>query len=160
MIKLLEDLVPYSTTSGVIINENLEKDLTYGPDLYDKNGSGVSADAAASNAVVTLVDRLGNLHSKDSIVYGYYDTYSSQYLILSAGVAEGKILKGNYVGSWDKNQSKIVNLITVSSSSGNRVNVINKLKDIVPISTSSETGICYITNIGGNVFELISAECV
>ena len=160
VIKLLEDLVPYSTTSGVIINENLEKDLTYGPDLYDKNGSGVSADAAASNAVVTLVDRLGNLHSKDSIVYGYYDTYSSQYLILSAGVAEGKILKGNYVGSWDKNQSKIVNLITVSSSSGNRVNVINKLKDIVPISTSSETGICYITNIGGNVFELISAECV
>lgn len=160
VVKLLDDLSPYSTTSGVVINENVEKDLTYGPNLYDKNGNEIGADLATSKATVSLVDRLGNLHSKDSVVYAYYDTYSSNYLILSAGAGEERILKGTYIGSWDKNQSKSVTLISNSSSSSNAVNVINRLKNIPPASASSESRVCYITNVGGNNFDLVSAECL
>lgn len=160
VVKLLDDLVPYSTTSGVLINENINKDLRYGSDLYDLNGSGVMADADNSVAIVTLVDRLGSLHSKDTAVYASYDTYSGEYLILSAGAGEGRILKGTYVGSWDKNQSKIVTLITSTSSSGNTITVFNRLKNILPASPASETGVCYVTNVGGSNFDLISAECL
>lgn len=160
VVKLLDDLAPYSTTSGIIINQNLEKNLTYGPDLYNKDGSGVAAELNASEANVMLADRLGSLHSKNTLVYAYYDTYSSNYLVLSAGASEGRILKGTYTGSWDKNQSKIVTLISTTSSSGNNITVINRLKNILPASATSESGICYVTNVGGDNFDLIAAECL
>lgn len=159
VVKLLDDLSPYSNTSGVIINENISENIQYGLDLYDKDGNIIMADQANSVATVMLEDRLGSLHSKDTFVYAYYDTYSAKYLILSAGASEGRILKGIYTGSWNKNQSKTVTLISNTSSNGNNITVVNRLKDILPASASSESGVCYVTNVGGNNFDLIAAEC-
>lgn len=159
--RLLDDLNPYASTSGVLINENIAKNVKYGHSLYNADGAEVIADIDNSNATINLIDRIGAYHATGTLVYAYYDTYSSQYLVLSAGVGEGKILKGTYVGSWDKNQTKNITLISISvGTSGTVVSATNRLKDIQPVSAISETGICYIINVGNNNYDLISAECL
>lgn len=158
VVKLLDDLAPFSTTSGVIVNENTSNNTKYGAPLYDQNSNTITANQSNSVARVTLVDRLGNSHSKESLVYAQYDTYSAQYLILSAGANEARIIKGTYVGSWDKNQSKLVN-ISVGAGSGNDVTVVNRLKNIRPTDVGSESHVCYFTNLGNNNYDLIAAEC-
>lgn len=158
--KLLDNLKPYSSTSGVLINENIEKDLQYGLELYDQNGDQVMADAANSVAQITLADRLGSLYYKDTLVYAYYDTYSTKYLILNSASNSKNIVKGTYVGSWEKGTTKLVNLTLEGTTEILAVTGINNLKDIEPELTTSESNVCYIVNLSGTIYDLIAAECL
>lgn len=81
-LELIDDLKPYCYTDAKLIT-------TYEPVLVQDDGT-----PETNFAMVKVVDRLGNFYPKDTRVYGYYDTYKCEYLILEATVEEkGEIVK-------------------------------------------------------------------
>jgi hypothetical protein len=79
--KLDEDLEEYGSAKAKIINKKDNKE--YGEKLFDKDGNEISATEFDSQAFIRVVDRLGKTSKKDDLVYVYYDTHSSEYIILS-----------------------------------------------------------------------------
>ena len=81
-LELIDDLKPHCYTDAKLIT-------TYEPVLVKDDGT-----PETNFAMVKVVDRLGNFYPKDTRVYGYYDTYKCEYLILEATVEEkGEIVK-------------------------------------------------------------------
>lgn len=84
--KLKENLEPKGSAKAYLINEG------YGDKLYDKDGEEIVADGTeSSKALINVVDRIGQKYNKDDLVYAYYDTYKSEYIILSSGSTTGVI---------------------------------------------------------------------
>ena len=154
--KLLADLTPFGTASGCIITDNSSSFVSFSDNIYDQDGNIIPSSDEQSEAIITIVDKLGVVIAKDAFIYAYYDTYTNMYIALNAGSSRGAILKGTYVGSWEKNATKEVTL----SEYNTNVNVINKLRNIVPDASSGQDNICYVSLFQGNVYELISAECI
>jgi len=83
--ELKEDLDPYGTAEGQLINEDKENDKKFGPKLFDKDGEEVKAtDEEESEAVIKITERLGEKYSSGTRAYCYYDTFSCEYIILNA----------------------------------------------------------------------------
>ncbi|NBQ17294.1 hypothetical protein EBU24_03185, partial [bacterium] len=91
--KLLEDLDPYGSCKALLVIKNEAKNQEYGRPLYDKDGNEVKATENTENseAKIKIVDRIGKTYKKDAIIYAYYDTYNSEYIILSNDAAETSI---------------------------------------------------------------------
>jgi hypothetical protein len=153
--KIENTLVPFSSSSGFIVTEHSESITQYSDDIYDKNGQTAQTTETSGNAKIEIIDKIGGLIPKDSLVYAYYDTFTNKYIALNSA-GSSSMMKGLYSGSWDKNSSKEVTLVQFNTT----VSVINKLKDIQPDTISGEQNVCYISNFGGNIYELISAECL
>lgn len=154
--KLLNRLEPFSTTSGCIITENDSSMEAFSDDLYDKDGNAIPTSNTDSRAIINIIDKLGILIPKDSFIYAYYDTFNNKYIALNGASNAGMTLKGTYVGSWQKNAIKEITLTQFNIN----VQAINKIRNIVPDATSGESNICYVSLFEGNIYELISAECI
>jgi hypothetical protein len=93
--KLKEDLSPNGSAQAYLINQ------TYGDKLYDADGAEILADGSSSSqAIINVVDRIGQEHKKNDHVYAYYDSYKSEYIIVSGGGA-AKIVKFALVDNKD-----------------------------------------------------------
>lgn len=94
--KLKEDLSPNGSAQAYLINQ------TYGDKLYDADGDEILADGSSSSqAIINVVDRIGQEHKKNDLVYAYYDTYKSEYIIVSGGGSGAKIVKFALVDNKD-----------------------------------------------------------
>lgn len=147
------DLEPYGTASGSLINQRTENGTTkqYGNNLYDKNNNIIN------NLVgkITIADRIGRKYGSNSLVYCYYDNYSNEYLILDGfDLASGSIVKGTFVGAWNKGTQK-----SVIIASGLSVQADNLIQNIKAVSVSTESRTCYILKLSDTKYELVSAEC-
>lgn len=89
--KLKEDLDAYGEAKAGIITETDDK--KFSRPIYDKNGNEVNSTENDSDAIIKIVDRIGDSYSKDSIVYAYYDTHQCEYLILSGGKPKSEIIR-------------------------------------------------------------------
>lgn len=114
VIELTESLEPYSTAQAKLINKDTGKNQTFGPKLFDNNGEEVKAtEEEDSEAVVKVVERLGQKYSSGTRAYSYYDTFSCEYIILEAkqkqnirfrliDLCENTPVEPDYGDSWTK----------------------------------------------------------
>jgi len=94
--------------------------LAYEQDCTDclSNREIECSEASGNNALIKIVDRIGNSHNVDDLVYAYYDTYNSEYIVLSA--------YGN-----QKSGLKVYGPVTLSEGSGTLlVEGISRVGDI------------------------------
>lgn len=92
--KLKEDLEPYGTAKAQLVNKNSEQNQEYGKPIYDKDGEEVTADESdQAKAIIKIVDRIGQKHTNGSLIYAYYDTFKSEYIVLSAGETTGGLVR-------------------------------------------------------------------
>lgn len=91
--KLLEDLEPYSSCKALLVNKNTGKNQEYGKPIYGADGEEIEAteDETNSKAKIKVADRIGKKFKKGSLVYCYYDTYNSEYIIVSSESSETAI---------------------------------------------------------------------
>lgn len=91
--KLTEDLSAYSSAKAKLVNKDTENTKDYGDPLYDKDGIEIAATNDENcEAFIRVVDRIGKSFTADTMVYAYYDTYLSEYIILS-GESEQQIIR-------------------------------------------------------------------
>jgi hypothetical protein len=85
VVELTEQLYPYGTAKAKLINKDTEQNKEFGPKLFDKDGQEIKATQEDdTQAVVKVVERLGQKYSSGTRAYSYYDTFSSEYIILEA----------------------------------------------------------------------------
>jgi hypothetical protein len=83
--ELREKLNAYSTAEAQLINRDTTNNKEFGPELFDKDGQKVKAtDQKDSEAVIKIIERLGQTYNSGTRVYCYYDTFSCEYIILNA----------------------------------------------------------------------------
>lgn len=100
--KLTANLDAYGSCSGILVNN--DKNKAYGHKIYDENGVEIqaTADEKTSKAKIKLVDRIGNTHNKGDLVYAYYDTHNSEYIILG-GSSSSKSIRFKLIDRCDTN---------------------------------------------------------
>jgi hypothetical protein len=90
--------------------------------------------ASGDKPLVTLVDRIGNSHNFNEMVYAYYDTYNSEYIVLGSRQATATIY-----GTISEltNSSGVLTIEGLSSeglplSKGDKIDVSNILNFSIP----------------------------
>ena len=98
-----ETIDPYGSGSGILINEY--DGNKYGQPIYDSSGNLIDASGDNSNAQINIVDRIGTAFTPGTKGYAYFDSFTSQYLMLGGLTQAGSTIKlGTYnpVGGWSK----------------------------------------------------------
>jgi hypothetical protein len=98
--KLTEDLNPFGSAKAQLVNKDLENNKEYGDPLYDADGVEIEATKENGQAFIKVVDRIGKSVTTDSLVYAYYDTYLSEYIIFSAE-SDNKTIKFKLIDPCD-----------------------------------------------------------
>lgn len=143
-VKLLEDLAAFGMAKGLIVNsKNSNK---YGKQIVDENGNNINNE----NSYIVIEDRVGESTPINTLAYAYFDSYTSKYLLLNAGI--GGITFGSTAGLWPKNTFKMVRLWKVSGGvstpsgisdfygSDDYVNVLNVSHNLGGIADPDDPG--------------------
>lgn len=90
--------------------------------------------SSGNNAIIKLVDRIGNSHFVDDLVYAYYDTYRSEYIVLGSHESDIKIYGS--VTLFGSSGTLVVEGISVAESNtikiGDSVTINNPLNFVIP----------------------------
>ena len=89
---------------------------------------------SGNNAIIKLVDRIGNSHFVDDLVYAYYDTYRSEYIVLGSHESDIKIYGS--VTLTGSSGTLVVEGVSVAESKtvkiGDSVTINNPLNFVIP----------------------------
>lgn len=119
--------------------------------LYDGDGTVV----AENQAKIKIVDRIGVSYEKDTKGYCYYDTHSSNYIMLSSNNTFLKLCKTNSL--WDYDTIATLDVYhsgtpPTEESSGETVEAINKIAPVAAntfvIVGQAGNGLWYLVEIG------------
>lgn len=132
-----ETISPYSSGSGVLVNEYNNK--KYGQSIYDGSGNLIIASGDNSKAQINIVDRIGNTLSPGTKGYAYFDAFSSQYLMLGGMASAGSTIRlGTYnpAGGW----SKLFRPYYVDDGQGGTIEKFMNIKKVKLFQASDREG--------------------
>jgi hypothetical protein len=180
VVESTSDIPPYSSGSGVLINQNISSDQKFGDNIFDKEGKIIKADIDVENndTIVTIADRLGLGVGNGDKGYAFFDGFSSEYLLLGGLGISVRI--GKFCNQWPslpnvkdpKNAIKKVILYKVGSANAwdlqpemeivngspqpRTVEVLNIFANVA--AAEYQTKWCAFIKLGPTYF-LIAAEC-
>lgn len=126
-LQLVNDLEPFQRCVATLIND--KDNIKYGKPVVDSDGVEIDQD----ERTVIIEDRIGLSFTKRSLVYGYFDSFSSTYLVLNASNTTETVI-ATTSGIWFANTMNMVTLVNINSGiieeTDETVEAFNPLRDI------------------------------
>lgn len=99
-------------------------------------GGGGGGNVGSGESIIKVVDRIGKSHNAGTLIYAYYDTYRSEYIVLDTYEEQSSPM---IFGQWDGETIKVEGTVGLSSKDniniGSTVTVQNRLNLEKPLVT-------------------------
>lgn len=107
-----------------------------------KPGTGGGGNVGTGESIINVVDRIGRSHNAGSLVYAYYDTYKSEYIVLETYEEQSAPM---IFGQWVDDTIKVEGTVGLSAKDniniGSTVQVVNRLNFEKPLATCTVRGV-------------------
>lgn len=107
-----------------------------------KPGGGGGGNVGTGESIINVVDRIGRSHNAGSLVYAYYDTYKSEYIVLETYEEQSAPM---IFGQWVDDTIKVEGTVGLSAKDniniGSTVEVVNRLSFEKPLITCTVRGV-------------------